>query len=112
MAAICIATARAPSGAAGSGVRNPSSPRRPFGRARRTDSWTREANEESVVYAVVKAGGAQHKVGVGDTFTINRLSGEAGDTVTFPGREPHTWVNPTGDRAVILWTLVPAASQG
>jgi large subunit ribosomal protein L21 len=37
-----------------------------------------------VVYAVVKAGGTQHKVGVGDTFTVNRLSGEAGDTVTLP----------------------------
>ena len=36
------------------------------------------------MYAVVKAGGTQHKVGVGDTFTVNRLSGEAGDTVTLP----------------------------
>ena len=36
------------------------------------------------MYAVVKAGGTQHKVGVGDTFTINRLSGAAGDTVTLP----------------------------
>ena len=80
----CIATARAPSGAAGSGVRSPSSPRRPFCRARRTDSWTREANEESVVYAVVKAGGSQHKVAVGDTFTINRLAGAAGDSVALP----------------------------
>jgi large subunit ribosomal protein L21 len=37
-----------------------------------------------VVYAVVKAGGKQHKVGVGDTFTVNRLVGEAGDTLTLP----------------------------
>ena len=36
------------------------------------------------MYAVVKAGGTQHKVGVGDTFTVNRLSGVAGDTVTLP----------------------------
>jgi large subunit ribosomal protein L21 len=43
-----------------------------------------EANEESVVYAVVKAGGSQHKVAVGDTFTINRLAGAAGDTVALP----------------------------
>ena len=43
-----------------------------------------EAIEESVVYAVVKAGGSQHKVAVGDTFTINRLAGEAGDSVTLP----------------------------
>jgi large subunit ribosomal protein L21 len=37
-----------------------------------------------VVYAVVKAGGKQHKVVVGDTFTVNRLSGAAGDTVALP----------------------------
>jgi large subunit ribosomal protein L21 len=43
-----------------------------------------EAIEESVVYAVVKAGGRQHKVAVGDRFTVNRLAGEAGDTVTLP----------------------------
>ena len=34
------------------------------------------------MYAVVKAGGRQHKVAVGDRFTVNRLVGEAGDTVT------------------------------
>jgi large subunit ribosomal protein L21 len=37
-----------------------------------------------VVYAVVKAGGKQHKVAVGDRFTVNRLEGAAGDTVTLP----------------------------
>ena len=36
------------------------------------------------MYAVVKAGGSQHKVAVGDRFTVNRLTGEAGDTVTLP----------------------------
>ena len=36
------------------------------------------------MYAVVKAGGNQHKVAVGDRFTVNRLAGEAGDTVTLP----------------------------
>ena len=36
------------------------------------------------MYAVVKAGGSQHKVAVGDTFTINRLAGAAGDTVALP----------------------------
>jgi large subunit ribosomal protein L21 len=45
---------------------------------------TRRTNEESVVYAVVKAGGSQHKVAVGDRFTVNRLAGEAGDTVALP----------------------------
>ena len=36
------------------------------------------------MYAVGKAGGKQHKVGIGDTFTVNRLVGEAGDTLTLP----------------------------
>ena len=30
----------------------------------------------------------------------------AGDTVTFPGREPHTWVNPHDGETVVIWTLV------
>jgi quercetin dioxygenase-like cupin family protein len=34
-----------------------------------------------------------------------------GDTVTFPGREPHTWVNPTDESVEVLWVLVPAASR-
>ncbi len=36
------------------------------------------------MYAVVKAGGKQHKVAVGDRFTVNRLEGAAGDVVTLP----------------------------
>jgi large subunit ribosomal protein L21 len=53
-------------------------------RARTRTLDTRKTNEESVVYAVVKAGGNQHKVAVGDRFTVNRLAGEAGDTVALP----------------------------
>ncbi|MBT1004111.1 helix-turn-helix domain-containing protein [Paenarthrobacter sp. DKR-5] len=34
----------------------------------------------------------------------------AGDTLSFPGREPHTWVNPTDEEVTVLWVLVPAAS--
>jgi transcriptional regulator with XRE-family HTH domain len=34
---------------------------------------------------------------------------EAGDTMTFSGREPHTWHNPdTGEDAEVLWVIVPA----
>jgi len=36
---------------------------------------------------------------------------EAGDTLSFPGREPHTWVNPTDEEVEVLWVLVPAASR-
>lgn len=35
-----------------------------------------------------------------------RMELRAGDTVTFPGREPHSWVNPSDDPAVVTWTLV------
>lgn len=36
---------------------------------------------------------------------------DAGDTMTFPGREPHTWINPTDGDIEVLWVLVPAASR-
>ena len=37
-----------------------------------------------MVYAIVKAGGRQEKVAVGDILVVDRLSGEAGDTVELP----------------------------
>jgi len=37
-----------------------------------------------VVYAVVKTGGKQHKVAVGDVVEVNRLEGEAGDEISLP----------------------------
>ena len=36
------------------------------------------------MYAIVRAGGHQHKVAVGDTLTVDRLSAGPGDTVTLP----------------------------
>lgn len=36
----------------------------------------------------------------------------AGDTLTFPGTQPHTWTNPTRVDAEILWVIVPAAWSG
>ncbi|MDQ4503104.1 helix-turn-helix domain-containing protein [Sinomonas sp. ASV322] len=44
-------------------------------------------------------------------MTNDRYELEAGDTLTFPGREPHTWVNPLDEPATVLWVLVPAASR-
>lgn len=32
---------------------------------------------------------------------------DAGDTLTFPGREPHTWRNVAGGETVVIFTLVP-----
>ena len=36
------------------------------------------------MYAIVKAGGRQEKVAVGDTVVVDRIDGAAGSTVTFP----------------------------
>ena len=36
------------------------------------------------MYAIVRSGGRQHKVAVGEEFETNRLVGAAGDTVTLP----------------------------
>ncbi|WP_427134838.1 helix-turn-helix domain-containing protein [Pseudarthrobacter sp. S9] len=35
----------------------------------------------------------------------------AGDAMSFPGREPHSWTNTTDEETVVLWILVPAASR-
>lgn len=37
-----------------------------------------------MVYAIVKAGGRQEKVSVGDILVMNRIAGEVGDTVDLP----------------------------
>ena len=44
-------------------------------------------------------------------MTNDRYELSAGDTLTFPGREPHSWVNPSDEPATVLWVLVPAASR-
>jgi large subunit ribosomal protein L21 len=38
----------------------------------------------NVVYAIVKAGGRQEKVAVGDVVVVDRLADQAGATVTLP----------------------------
>lgn len=35
-----------------------------------------------------------------------------GDTVTFAGRQPHTWANETGKQSEVMWAIVPAAWSG
>ncbi len=37
-----------------------------------------------MVYAIVKAGGRQEKVAVGDVVVVDRLSAQAGDSVQLP----------------------------
>ncbi len=36
------------------------------------------------MYAIVRAGGRQEKVAVGDVLVVNRLPGQPGDSVDFP----------------------------
>jgi large subunit ribosomal protein L21 len=36
------------------------------------------------VYAIVRTGGHQHRVAVGDTLQVNRLSAAPGESVTLP----------------------------
>ena len=38
----------------------------------------------NVVYAIVRAGGRQEKVSVGDVVVVDRLSGDTGSTVQLP----------------------------
>ena len=45
-------------------------------------------------------------------FTNKVVDLSVGDTLTFPGREPHTWRNPGETTAEVMWTLVPAAWSG
>ena len=44
-------------------------------------------------------------------FTAERYELAAGDTISFSGREPHTWINETDEEAIVTWTLVPAAAR-
>ncbi len=41
-----------------------------------------DRDELQVVYAIVKAGGRQEKVSVGDVVVVDKLAGEIGDEVT------------------------------
>jgi large subunit ribosomal protein L21 len=36
------------------------------------------------VYAIVRAGGHQHRVAVGDTLQVNRLTAAPGESITLP----------------------------
>ena len=44
------------------------------------------------MYAIVKAGGHQEKVEVGDVILVNRLDAKKGDTVEFPARSRCGWL--------------------
>ena len=45
-------------------------------------------------------------------FAGRTVAVHAGDALTFPGREPHTWQVEDGEPAVVLWVIVPAPWSG
>lgn len=45
-------------------------------------------------------------------FPHGEVDLHAGDSMTIPGREPHTWVNRSSDPAEVIWTIVPASWSG
>ena len=44
----------------------------------------RVKNQKEIMYAIVKAGGRQEKVAVGDTVTVDHIDAATGSTVSFP----------------------------
>src|SRR3954466_11394793 len=49
-----------------------------------TQAVRRAEMSSNVVYAIVKAGGRQEKVAVGDVVVVDRLSAQAGATIELP----------------------------
>src|SRR3954468_7229949 len=47
-------------------------------------SYQSDEESESAVYAIVRSGGQQQKVAVGDVIEIDKVAHEVGDSVTLP----------------------------
>jgi len=60
------------------------------------------------VYAIVRAGGRQEKVAVGDVFELDRLIGEPGSTVTLPALLLVDGAAVTSDAAILAGVTVTA----
>jgi large subunit ribosomal protein L21 len=54
------------------------------GRAVRSKNSEPDEESESAVYAIVRSGGQQQKVAVGDVIEIDKVAHEVGDSVTLP----------------------------
>ena len=61
-----------------------------------------------MVYAIVRAGGRQEKVAVGDVVTIDRVAGEAGSTLQFPALLVVDGDQVTSDAAALAGVTVTA----
>jgi large subunit ribosomal protein L21 len=64
------------------------------------------------VYAIVRAGGRQEKVAVGDVVTLDRLSGKAGDTISLTALLVVDGDNVTSDPATLADVTVTAEVVG
>ncbi len=62
----------------------------------------------NVVYAIVKAGGRQEKVAVGDVVVVDRLAEQAGATVTLPALLLVDGATVTSDAAALAGVTVTA----
>ena len=62
----------------------------------------------NVVYAIVKAGGRQEKVAVGDVVVVDRLAEQAGATVTLPALLLVDGETVTSDAATLAGVTVTA----
>jgi len=63
---------------------------------------------EHYVYAIVKAGGRQEKVAVGDTVVVDRIDGAAGSTVSFAAVLVVDGANVTSDPKILSSVKVTA----
>jgi large subunit ribosomal protein L21 len=64
------------------------------------------------VYAIVRSGGRQHRVAVGDVVEVNRVVGNAGDAVTLPAVLVVDGESVTSDAARLAGVTVTAEVVG
>jgi large subunit ribosomal protein L21 len=64
------------------------------------------------VYAIVRSGGKQHKVAVGETFTTEKVDAEPGTTVTLPALLLVDGETVTADAATLAGVTVSAEVVG
>ena len=60
------------------------------------------------MYAIVRGGGRQHKVAVGDVVEVDRLAGEPGATVTLPALLVVDGSTVTSDKSALEGVTVTA----